>query len=62
MRFGLTQEPPKTLEEIAQKYRVTRERIRQIEAVALSKIRRAMERRDCPSAEAADRNDYAIAA
>jgi len=39
MRFGLADGNPMTLEEIGKHFRVTRERIRQIEARALSKMR-----------------------
>lgn len=39
MRFGLDDGRPKTLEEIGIRFRVTRERIRQIEARALHKLR-----------------------
>ncbi|MDD5217647.1 MAG: RNA polymerase sigma factor RpoD/SigA, partial [Candidatus Omnitrophica bacterium] len=39
MRFGLGNEELHTLEEVAQQFGITRERVRQIEAVALSKIR-----------------------
>jgi len=39
MHFGLEDEKPKTLEEIGKRYNVSRERIRQIEAKALGKIR-----------------------
>ena len=39
MRFGLTGNPPKTLEECAHVYGVTRERIRQIEARAMRKLK-----------------------
>jgi RNA polymerase primary sigma factor len=39
MRFGLTDGQPKTLGEIGKVYGVTRERIRQIESKALSKLR-----------------------
>jgi len=40
LRFGLDDGEPKTLESIGQQYGVTRERIRQIEASALRKLRR----------------------
>jgi RNA polymerase primary sigma factor len=39
LRFGLTDGQPKTLGEIGQVYGVTRERIRQIESKAMSKLR-----------------------
>ena len=40
MRFGLDDGEPKTLESIGKVYGVTRERIRQIEATALRKMKR----------------------
>ncbi|MGE3621908.1 MAG: RNA polymerase sigma factor RpoD/SigA [Acidimicrobiia bacterium] len=39
LRFGLTDDQPLTLDEVGRRYNVTRERIRQIEAKALSKLR-----------------------
>ncbi len=39
LRFGLLNQDTHTLEEVAQKFGITRERVRQIEAIALSKIR-----------------------
>ena len=39
LRFGLDRGEPRTLEEVAQRYKLTRERIRQIEAGAMSKLR-----------------------
>ena len=39
LRFGLIGDRPRTLEEVGQEFRLTRERIRQIEAKALSKLR-----------------------
>ena len=39
MRFGLSDGCARTLEEVGQQFRVTRERIRQIEAKALRKMR-----------------------
>ena len=39
LRFGLDDAPPQTLEEIGRQFKTTRERIRQIEAKALIKMR-----------------------
>ncbi len=39
MRFGLEDGHPLTLEEVGQRFKVTRERIRQIESKALRKLR-----------------------
>lgn len=38
-RFGIGEGEPQTLEQVAQQFDITRERVRQIEAVALKKIR-----------------------
>jgi len=49
LRFGLTDGKPRTLEEVGREFGITRERIRQIEAKTLSKLRhpsRAQELRD----------------
>lgn len=40
LRFGLDGNPPLTLEEVGEKFRVTRERVRQIQNLALHKMRR----------------------
>lgn len=45
-RFGLDGGPERTLEEVGQKFGVTRERIRQIQNVALTKLRRQIEKRE----------------
>lgn len=42
-RFSLDNEPRQTLERIGQHFSVTRERIRQIEKIALNKLRRTLE-------------------
>jgi RNA polymerase primary sigma factor len=39
LRFGIGTDNPLTLEEVGEKYNVTRERIRQIENRALKKLR-----------------------
>jgi RNA polymerase primary sigma factor len=44
MRFGLRDGHPKTLEEVARSYGITRERIRQIEARGLLKLRQPLRR------------------
>jgi len=48
-RFGLDKKAPRTLEEVGQEMGVTRERIRQLQNVALKKMRRALERLERPS-------------
>jgi RNA polymerase primary sigma factor len=45
-RFGLGTEQELTLKEIGDKYNLSRERIRQLQEQALSKMRRALSRRD----------------
>ncbi|MGO9179866.1 MAG: sigma factor-like helix-turn-helix DNA-binding protein, partial [Candidatus Limnocylindrales bacterium] len=39
LRFGLDRGEPRTLEEVGKHFNLTRERIRQIEARAMSKLR-----------------------
>ena len=48
-RYGLDDAPEQTLQEIGNQYQRSRERIRQIEARALAKLRRAMRRRSGPT-------------
>jgi RNA polymerase primary sigma factor len=48
MRFGLDGDKPKTLEEVGKKFGVTRERIRQLQNIALAKLRRALAKREKP--------------
>lgn len=48
-RFGLDGREPKTLEEVGAKFGVTRERIRQLQNIALCKLRKALGRREAPT-------------
>ena len=50
MRFGLDGSKPRTLEEVGRKFKVTRERVRQIQNIALTKLRRVMDKQDRPNA------------
>ena len=50
LRFGLDGNKPKTLEEVGRKFKVTRERVRQIQNIALTKLRRVMDKQDRPRA------------
>jgi DNA-directed RNA polymerase sigma subunit (sigma70/sigma32) len=59
MRFGLNDGKERTLEEVGERFGVTRERIRQIQEQALKTIRKAMEKRDQPSD---DLEPFAVAA
>jgi len=45
-RFGLDGGSPKTLENVAKNFGITRERIRQLQNVALTKLRRALRKRE----------------
>src|SRR5208337_4367228 len=47
-RFGLDGGKPKTLEEVGKKFGVTRERIRQLQNIALAKLRRALAKKEKP--------------
>jgi len=60
LRFGLNDGRERTLDEIGQQFGVTRERIRQIQELALKKLRRQMEKRDRPEEESEE--SFAVAA
>ena len=47
-RFGLNGKRPMTLEEVGREFGVTRERIRQLQNVALGKMRRALRKKEKP--------------
>ena len=47
-RFGLDGGKPETLEELGKQFGVTRERIRQLQNIALAKLRRALAKREKP--------------
>ncbi len=47
-RFGLDGGKAKTLEEVGKKFGVTRERIRQLQNIALMKLRRALQKKEQP--------------
>src|SRR5882762_1114697 len=47
-RFGLDGGKPKSLEEVGEKFGVTRQRIRQLQNIALSKLRRALSKKEKP--------------
>ncbi len=48
-RFGLDGGRARTLEEVGRKFGVTRERIRQLQNIALHKLRRALDKKEQPS-------------
>ncbi len=50
-RFGLDGQKSKTLEEVGVKFGVTRERIRQLQNIALRKLRRALSKKERSKAE-----------
>lgn len=60
LRFGLEDGTPRSLEEIGEHFDLTRERIRQIQELALKKLRDRMAQRDRPAAE--DASPLAVAA
>jgi len=58
LRFGLEGATELTLEEVGRKFKVTRERVRQLQNIALSKIRKAMAKNDTQrSLEEIDQDD-----
>jgi RNA polymerase primary sigma factor len=60
LRFGLKDDRERTLEEVGERFGLTRERIRQIQEQALKKMRARIEQREQSSFE--DRDAVAVAA
>jgi len=58
-RFGLDGGKPKTLEAVGKKFGVTRERIRQLQNIALAKLRRALSKKETPTEELAPKTPTA---
>jgi len=54
VRFWLNWEDPKILEDLGNEFGVTRERVRQIQNLALKKLRRAMEKKEDPGPKPLD--------
>ena len=46
LRFGLDGQEPRTLDQVGKKFKVTRERVRQIQEIALNKLRRHVDALD----------------
>ena len=60
LRFGLEDDTERTLEEIGERFGLTRERIRQIQELALKKMRTLIEKRERPTVD--DPDEIAVAA
>ena len=48
-RFGFDDGKPKTLEEVGKKFGLARERIRQLQNIALAKLHRALSKKETPT-------------
>jgi RNA polymerase primary sigma factor len=59
-RFGLGNKKTQTLEEIGEKFKVTRERIRQVETMALRKLRRMITKEYRINSDSFERGDHLI--
>ncbi len=52
-RFGLDGGPRQNLEQVGQRMNITRERVRQIQNIALGKLRKMLQKRENPSLRSA---------
>ena len=49
LRYGLNGQEPQTLDVVGKEFKITRERVRQIQEIALTKLRRLVEKQDRPA-------------
>jgi RNA polymerase primary sigma factor len=49
LRYGLNGQEPQTLDVVGRKFKITRERVRQIQEIALTKLRRLLDKQDSPA-------------
>jgi RNA polymerase primary sigma factor len=49
LRYGLNGQEPQTLDVVGKEFKITRERVRQIQEIALTKLRHLVEKQDLPA-------------
>jgi RNA polymerase primary sigma factor len=59
-RFGLGNKKKQTLDQIGLKFKVTRERIRQVETMALRKLRRMIQKEYKINCDSFERGDFLL--